>query len=824
MVRRVRNAVALPVMLLFACARAPEAVVQDCPPAPAEAPTSVASTPAALAPPIAGATTWREPSAAVRELVDARPTPGVSIDPTGARVLVMQQRAMPGIAEVARPFAALAGLRIDELRAGVRRVRTLDGLTTIAIDTGEASTIVAPQSAVIASPAWSPDGTRVAWLSLGEADVTLWTARADGRDARAVAAVLDLLGPAYRFAKDDLLVVVPHAPAPAPPRTVVPSGPVVEDARGDRAQNRTYQDLLANAHDEARFEAFATGQVAWADVEGGPVRPVGAPGMFTQMDASPDGRFILVERVRRPFSYVVPYERFGRVVEVWDRDGNVVKTIADQEPAEAIPIDGVRTGPRQVEWLATEPATLVWFEAQDGGDPRKAAEHRDAWMRSDAPFSTTIEILRLQHRARDVAALDGDGRVLVREYDRDRRWSTTWLTSASAGAPATKLFDRSSLDAYADPGSPVTRTLASGHRAVATTDGAIFLRGEGATPEGDRPFLDRLALVDGAKARLVESSADSHVEFIGFAGAPGVDALVVRRQGPEVPPDLHVRTATGERALTHWPDPRPGLRGVTRKLLKYRRDDGVELSGTLYLPPGDPPAGGWPLLVWAYPVEYNDKDTAGQVRAATNLYMRVSASSALAMLAAGYAVLDDAAMPVVGDPQTMNDTLLVQLEGAAAAAIDAAAATGLVDRTRTAVGGHSYGAFMTANLLAHTDLFRAGIARSGAYNRTLTPFGYQSERRTLWEAPETYAKVSPLLHADRIDEPLLLVHGEQDDNSGTFPLQSQRLFAAIRGTGGVARLVLLPNEAHSYTARESLLHLLAEEIDWLDTHVRKPAG
>ncbi|MBC8073516.1 MAG: S9 family peptidase, partial [Deltaproteobacteria bacterium] len=574
-----------------------------------------------------------------------------------------------------------------------------------------------------------------------------------------------------------------------------------------------------------RFEYFATGQlvVLGASPEPEPPEPIGAPGIFHDVAVSPDGNYVLVERVRRPFSYAVPAELFGRVVEVWDRRGEVVATIADQDPAETIPIEGVRTGPRDVAWIPAEPASLVWIEATDDGDPRKPAAERDRIMRAGAPFAAPIELARLRFRVVSVDSLADRGSALVTEYDRDRRWVTTWLTALDAPGAPVQLFDRSSRDDYGDPGRPVHTTLANGQRAVLVEGGAVWLDGDGASPSGERPFLDRFDLATRTKTRVHESPSDAHVEFVGFAGAPSAGAMVLRRESPSVAPNLELHDAAGTRALTRWPDPHPQLQGVTKRLLKYTRGDGVELSGTLYLPPGEPPKAGWPLFVWAYPLEYSDKDTAGQVRAAPNRFVRITGTSPLPLLVAGYAVLDDAAMPVVGDPETMNDTLLAQLQDAASAAIDAAAAGAPIDRERVAVGGHSYGAFMTANLLAHTDLFRAGIARSGAYNRTLTPFGYQSERRTLWEARETYASVSPLMHAERIDEPLLIVHGEVDDNSGTFPMQSQRLFSAIRGTGGTARLVLLPAEAHGYVARENVLQLLAEEIDWLDAHVKNAA-
>ena len=415
--------------------------------------------------------------------------------------------------------------------------------------------------------------------------------------------------------------------------------------------------------------------------------------------------------------------------------------------------------------------------------------------------------------------LEDGARALVSEYDRDRRWSTTWIVALAGETAPTKLFDRSVRDVYGDPGRPVHRMQASGLRAVQVDDGAIWLVGQGATPEGDRPFLDRFDLATATTTRLLHSPADAHVEFLGFVGSPVAGEWLVRREAPFEVPNVHVVAGDTWRPVTHFVDPQPELRKATKRLLKYRRADGVELSATLYLPADLPKDRKLPLLVWAYPLEYNDKDTAGQVRAAPNRFVRFHGMSPLPLVTQGWAVLDDAAMPVIGHPETMNETLLEQLEMSAAAAIDAAAEAAPIDRERVAVGGHSYGAFMTANLLAHTDLFKAGIARSGAYNRTLTPFGYQSERRTLWEAPDTYVRVSPLVHADKIDEPLLIVHGEVDDNSGTFPLQSQRLFHAMKGTGGTARLVILPGEAHGYAARESVMHVLAEEIAWLQTHV-----
>jgi dipeptidyl aminopeptidase/acylaminoacyl peptidase len=413
-----------------------------------------------------------------------------------------------------------------------------------------------------------------------------------------------------------------------------------------------------------------------------------------------------------------------------------------------------------------------------------------------------------------------DGLALVREYDRDRRWTTTWVQDFTGGKPPRKLIDRSIRDAYGDPGDPVYALRDDGTVVVPVVEGKIFLSGHGASPEGQRPFLDRMSLADSTTERVFEAGPGTHAEFTEFVLDDEFSSLLVWKETPTEVPNYYVVSGGSERQLTRFPDPHPQLTGIEKRILKYKRKDGVDLSGTLYLPPGYSEATRLPLVVWAYPVEYNDKDTAGQVRAAPNRFTRLRGTSPLMFLTQGYAVLSGASMPVVGDPETMNDTFIQQVVWAAEAAVDAAVNEGVADRDRVGVGGHSYGAFMTANLLAHTNVFKAGIAESGAYNRTLTPFGFQSERRTLWEAPQTYIDVSPLFAADKLDEPILLIHGEADNNDGTYPLQSRRLFHALKGNGGTARLVILPEESHGYIARESVLHTLAESMAWFDKYVK----
>jgi len=753
--------------------------------------------------------------------------------PTYDRLVLGDYDAHPSIAVVSRPFERLAGLRIDAKHNAARRTRMYEGLTLVALADGAKSTIDLPDDVQLSNVRWSPDGQRLALSRWVKDGVELWVADAStGKSSRVGKHQLSTVlgsGVSWMPGSQSLLVqLVPEGHGQPPARPTVPSGPTTMDTTGSKATNRTYQDLLKDRVDEAVFKHLATSRIAIVDLAG-TVTSLGEPDLYSDVSASPDGQYVLSERVKTPFSYAVPYYRFPRAIEVRDLKAKVVRVVADQPVADAVPIGGVREGARGVHWQPTADATLAWREALDGGDPDAKADHRDRLMTHAAPFADTPEErLRTTHRLSSVAWTERAGELLATEYDRDRRWITTHLFGADVVGKAGEadtgskvLVDRSSRDAYGDPGRPVYKTLASGHHALIVDEGKIYLSGSGATPEGDRPFLHRYDLASGATEELMRASGKEHVAFAGFGSAKH-DAWMVTRETVDVPPDYYLEGAGGQRRLTELPHPHPQLSGIEKRLLKYTRKDGVALSGTLYLPPDyDADAGEpLPLVVWAYPVEFNDSDTAGQVRAAPKRFTRLRATSALMFLTQGYAVLSPASMPVIGDPETMNDTFIEQITDAAEAAIAACVKEGVADPERVGVGGHSYGAFMTANLLAHSDLFSAGLARSGAYNRSLTPFGFQSERRTLWEATETYVAVSPLFSADKLDEPLLLIHGEVDSNAGTYPLQSKRLFHALKGVGGTARLVLLPAESHGYASRESVLHVLAESFDWFDTYVK----
>jgi dipeptidyl aminopeptidase/acylaminoacyl peptidase len=604
----------------------------------------------------------------------------------------------------------------------------------------------------------------------------------------------------------------------------------VEETAGKRSQMATFEDLIRDSHDEDLFEYFATAQLTLIDAEAGRALPVGTPGMYVGADFSPDGNWLLVARVKRPFSSRVPFSLFARSTEVWSASGRKVATVADLPVSDEVPRQGVPLGPRAIEWQPLRPASLVWVEALDGGDPVRKVPNRDRILRFDAPFDAVPQELRLiQFRYAGLVWSAKPDAALLSEFDRDRRWETTrFVDLAAKSEPGKLIFDRSVNDAYNDPGSPVLQTTAAGEQVLLQDGDWIYFSGNGASEGGFRPFLDRRNLATGVSERLFRCDETSYEPFVSFASqGPNRSSIVTRRETPSEPPNFFLLDwRTGKRRrLTDFRDTAAALSRVKKELVRYARKDGVPLSGTLYLPPDWKPGTRLPAIVWAYPLEFSDSGTAGQVRGSSKTYTRPLAPSPIYFALHGYAVLNDATMPVVGDPETVNNTYLEQISDAARAAVDKLDAMGVADRNRVVVGGHSYGAFMTANLLAHTDIFAAGIARSGAYNRSLTPFGFQTERRSYWEATDLYTKISPFTNAHKIRKPILLIHGEADDNTGTFPIQTERFYQAIKGNGGTARMVMLPDEAHAYRARETVLHVLAEMFDWADRWTKeKPEG
>jgi len=777
------------------------------------------------------------PPKVVVDILDAQPTPSVILSPDHRTVALLSRRSMPSVADLAQPIHRIAGARINPKTNGrQQRGGAVIGITLKSIADGSEKKVTVPPNANIGGVSFSPDAKRLSFTNTKANGIELWVADAATGQSRLVSGIDRLNGTGSNpvdWLKDGVTMVVQLVPAgrgPAPVEPLVPTGPNIQENHGKAAPTPTFEDMIKNNHDEVLFEYYFTSQLAAIDSTTGRKTLIGRPGIFDNVAPSPSGEYLLVSRIKRPFSRLLPMNGFPNDVEVWTRRGELAKKVADVPSSEGIPINGVETGPRGVRWRPDQPATIMWAEALDGGDLKNKVPFRDKVLALTAPFTgAPAEVIKTEWRFGGISYTE-KGIGLLGESDRATRRTRTWILEA--GAEPRKLWERRQQDAYSNPGSPVAkrdgggggfggRGGGGGGGVILQRGDSIYLTGSGSSPDGDRPFIDRLNLKTLKTERLFRSGEKSYEAII----APLDDdakMLLTEYESLTEPPNYYVRdlAAGTKRAITQFKDPAPQLAGIEKQFITYARKDGVKLSGTLYLPAGYKKGERVPLVMWAYPREFTDTDTASQVSGSPYRFTRIGGISHLFLLTQGYAVLDGPTMPIVGPGETANDTYVDQLVASAEAAVNKVVEMGVADRDRIGVGGHSYGAFMTANLLAHCDLFRAGIARSGAYNRTLTPFGFQSERRTFWEVPEIYGRMSPFYYANKINEPILLMHGEADDNSGTFPIQSERLYMALKGHGATVRYVTLPFEPHGYIGRESVLHTLAEMINWMDKYVK----
>jgi len=784
--------------------------------------------------------TFQRPPKAVANLVDAAPIPGTSLGPDRVTLLLSTSRAFPSIAEVAEPELRLAGLRINpKNRAMARRgfAQKLELLDTRTKQAMPRPIRGIPDGARIGDVAWSPDGAYLAFTVTEAEAIKLWLADVKQATARQLITV-PLSSPTGRpceWLPDSRMLACRTVPrdAKAPPVAVaVPTGPIVQENDGAKKPAKTNPDLLQSPSDERLFEHYLTSQIDLVGIDG-KVTSIGKPALYLGSSPSPDGKLLLVEAIHRPFSYRVDLDNFPLRSDLWALDGKLVATIADLKLAEDVPVDfdAVRTGRRSIDWRADAAATVCWVSAADGGDAKRPATVRDTLDCAAAPFTQPTRIASLALRYRGVQWGNATLALVHEGWWKERKTRTHIVAPDDAKTKPRVLWDRSSEDRYSDPGSPVMRREPNGQWVLhVTSKGKLLLVGAGASDQGDRPFFDRLDLATGKSERVWRSEGERFSSIGDVLDQDGAE-VVLSRESPTDPPQLYAYSfaTRTERQLTRFVHPVPELAKVKKQLIKWKRKDPsgsgreVELSGMLYLPAGFRPKQDAPLpvVVWAYPQEFKSAAAASQVKSSPYRFVYPSWGGALFALTQGYAVVDNPAFAIVGEGKVEpNDTYVDQLTASAASLIDAVVAMGVGDRDRFAIGGHSYGAFTTANLLAHSNLFRTGIARSGAYNRTLTPFGFQSEERTYWDAAATYDRMSPFRFADKIDEPLLLIHGAVDSNPGTFPIQSDRLFAAMQGLGGRVRYVSLPAESHGYRARESALHVLWEQVRWLDMHLK----
>lgn len=775
------------------------------------------------------------PPQSILQLADADLPPAVSVDRTSKYLVTLQRPAYRGLSELAAEELRLAGLRINPRNSNRSRTSYYTGIAIEEIESGKRIEVTGlPNPLRIEFPRFSPQTGYFSFVVVQPESMTLWVLDLSSGAARAltpprVAAILDT---PYEWLPDDSGVYCHLHPAieSSEENAELPAGPSVQEADGRKAAGRTYQDLLRNKSDERKFDRYTTTELFRIALDGRSERILPA-GIYRSTSGSPDGQYLLVEAVQRPYSYQFPMSRFPYRVTVMNRNGKLVREIANKPLQDDIPIafDAVERGRRGFHWRNDQPATVVWVEALDDGDPAREVPARDRLLQLPAPFGAEPTTLCETRERFQRIAWSSKGFAVLSDFRWKTRGVRTYILRADEPGAAPKVcFEYSSEDLYHLPGSFVTAPNERGRDVLLTSaDGSkLYLDGEGYSPEGNRPFLDEYEIATGKTQRLWRADGQSTYESIVRVVDAARGQLLTRIESPSQFPNYFLRdihAAEAPRQLTHFESPFRSLEGVKKEKIRYQREDGVALSADLYLPANYDASrdGRLPMLMEAYPTEFKNKDAAGMLDSSPHQFIYPSWGSSIFWVTRGYAVLRDAQFPIVGEgDKEPNDTYISQLVANARAAIRAVDERGVVDPRRVAVMGHSYGAFMTVNLLAHSDLFAAGIARSGAYNRSLTPFGFQSEERTFWQAPQIYNDMSPFQFADKIKTPVLLIHGDADNNPGTFTLQSERLFQAIKGLGGRARLVLLPYESHSYMARENILHMLWEMDTWLETHVK----
>ena len=777
---------------------------------------------------------YQVPSSEILDLVEYDRPPSVTYDSDKNFMLFLYRDNYKSIEDLSQQELRLAGLRINpKTNIGSRityynniKIKNLKNKRSEIEDINGI-----PSNPKIANINWSPNQKNIAFTNTTSDGVKLWVLNLESRsliklsDLNLNSNIRDVIN--WLNDSEILIKVIPDTKRKLIDQSgIVPLGPTISSNDGENAQNRTYQDLLKNKTDEFNFEQLVTSDIYKVNLDGKTSKWLNSD-MYTDITPSPDGEFVMVSNIKKPFSYIVTYGRFPKSTNIYDNEGMLVSNLVDVPLIEELPqgFNAVWNGKRNFSWRMDKPSTITYMVALDNGDPSKEVEYRDELFELDAPFKGNGNtIFKSINRLAGIIWGNKTNAVAVDYWIKNRNEKTYLFNPSNINQKPRIIYDRNYQDRYSDPGSFITERNAYNKSVLKIDSNNLILMGDGYSEKGQFPFVDRLNLDNLKSKRIYESNYTNKLEnLIDFD--VNKKQLLVSIESKNDYPNYYFKNLNGKKVtrITDFNNPFEQLSKVDKQVITYKRNDGVELSGVLYLPVGYDKTSKekMPMIMWAYPREFKDKTSAGQNTNNSNEFTYPYYGSMVYWVTKGYVVLDDASFPIIGEDKTEpNDDFRNQLVENARAAINAVDKLGYIDKDRVAVGGHSYGAFMVANLLSHSDLFAAGIARSGAYNRTLTPFGFQSEERSYWQAPDVYYTMSPFMHADKMKTPLLLIHGEDDNNSGTYPMQSQRYFNALKGLGAVVRLVMLPKESHGYSSKESIYHVLWEQDQWLEKYVK----
>ncbi len=777
--------------------------------------------------------TYRTPAKEVMELLLAKPTPSVAIDGKAEWMLLSERNSYPTVEELGQPELRVAGLRINPNNFSPSRQSFINNFTLQHIKAGKNFQVSGlPANLLAGGVSWSPSETKIAFTHTSGSRVDLYVIDIATKKAMKInkQPLNTVLGISYTWVDDHTIIykAATQSAANAPKKPITPKGPTIQQNLGKAAPSPTYQDLIKSPFDEQLFEFYAMGQLI--QNKNGVETVLGKPAIVSTFGLSPDKKYMMVRTIRKPFSYLVTANGFPSTITINDLTGKVVKVLAELPSTEGTPsgYDNTQNVPRSFDWRDDEAATITWAVPLDSGLIKKQVEYHDAVYSLSAPFTGEAKEL-FKTKTRYAGTIWGNETLaMVQEVLRSKQTIRVSRYNSSTGA-LELLMERNQTDAYNNPGSPVLTRNKFGRSIIQIIDNGtkiLMNNTTGSSAKGDLPFLAKFDLAS-KKNEIIWRCQEGFYETVNEVLDADKLVLLTRRESQTDVPNYYIKNLVlriADKAITQFTNPYPQLEGVKKEKVKYKRADGVDLTGELYLPKGynKDKDGPLPLIIWAYPREFNSAADAAQIRGSQYRFTTLSWGSPIYYVTQGYAVLDNAEMPIVATSadKKPNDNFIAQLKMNAEAAIGHLSGLGVADKNRVGVGGHSYGAFMTANLLAHTNLFKAGVARSGAYNRTLTPFGFQNEDRTYWQAPQLYYEMSPFSYADKIKTPILLIHGDSDDNTGTYPINSERLYAGIKGHGGTVRFVFLPYEAHGYRGKENVLHTLFEQQQWLDKYVK----
>jgi dipeptidyl aminopeptidase/acylaminoacyl peptidase len=814
-----------------------------------------------------------------KEIADAVTAPRhlnvtlTNLGPDGAHFLVAHSAGLPGLKEYAKPYVNLGEQEFDVTANRARQLSTRKdtGFVLWNWKTGRKTEIAAPPGRWVSSPSWSPDGTRIAYLVHSDTETSVYVAEIkDGKSRKLVAApVLATLVTTLEWSPDSqsiLTVLVPQARKPMPARDAESAEPEVRVTNTGPSPNRTFRFLMHTPHDMAMFEWLTTGQMALLDCRTGAARNVGEPAMVRSLDLSVDGAYIRATSILKPFSYTVPVTSFGTLEAIYDLSGKKLAEVHRQPLRESTVTRGAGP-PAQTRFRGGRGGAGGGFGAGAGGG-RGDNDRRSVTWRPDGRGLGFLQMEPRQRQQQDDAA--GDRTPEPGRKDRVLQWLPPFdagslkvvfesetrignllysedgetlfvsetkdgeehLFAVRASDPKTRhtIYKHKTVDSATDPGTLMTRR--SSHRGtvvrLAPDQQSVFLSGtrysKNPAAQSPRPFVARVNFVTGERKDIFQSEENAF-ESVHGAGDDDIRVLFTTRETAATIPDSYARDlTTGElRKLTSNVDYSPEVTHAVRKRFQVERVDGIKFWVEVTLPQDYAPGTRLPAMFWFYPREYTDQKAYDQsaARYNRNAFPRVGTRSMSILTRRGYAVVEPDC-PIIGPQGQMNNNYVPDLRNNLWAVIDALDKMGIIDRDRLGIGGHSYGAFSTANAMIHTPFFKAGIAGDGNYNRTLTPITFQSERRLLWEARETYLEMSPLLYANQMNGALLMYHGQDDSNNGTDPINSDRLFHALNALGKTAALYSYPYEDHGPAMKETLLDLWARWDSWLERYVKNP--